>query len=188
MCQSEFGCADLVVPPTKFVPENGSIEIESRVEVRNRDRPSAFESSPPTAYARRKNGRCLRPRWRPKAGRRSHSGDSPGERRDGRKRQSFRIDAVHHDANRRNQHRPEANVASPTGLNVEAPRVPRANRLAWAVLDARKAPPQRRASSTAPLLGWVAPARLLYLASSRATRGGSPSVVFPGTTVSTRVA
>jgi hypothetical protein len=37
MCQSEACCTDLVVAPTKFVPEYAAVEVESRVEVRNRN-------------------------------------------------------------------------------------------------------------------------------------------------------
>lgn len=65
-------------------------------------------------------------------------------------RKGFPRDAVRNRADRRNQRRPEANVASPTGLNVEAPGDPHASRLAGAVLDVRKQPQLGRASSTAP--------------------------------------
>src|SRR5947207_2579163 len=46
-------------------------------------------------------------------------------------RKGFPSDAVRHNADRRNQRRAEANLASPTGLNVEAPGDPHASRLAW---------------------------------------------------------
>jgi len=53
-------------------------------------------------------------------------------------RKGFPRHAVRERGDRRNQCRPEANVASPAGLNVEAPGDPHASRLAGAVLDARK--------------------------------------------------